>query len=152
MGDQDQVTAVGLGKTRPCSIVTGIVYRKERKLPVRAANGYRKALIAHAVFSRDLGKFARGIAGPVQPLPVHRMEPLIAALNNRIDAQIGFIQIFLPPRVRIGAAAVLVTSGINPMIDQMRNTIVGAQRLDDALHPFKTVRLLQGGQQGLEIV
>ena len=86
MGDQDQVTAVGLGKTRPCSIVTGIVYRKERKLPVRAANGYRKALIAHAVFSRDLGKFARGLAGPVQPLPVHRMEPLIAALNNRIDA------------------------------------------------------------------
>ena len=44
---------------------------------------------------------------------------LITALNDRIDAQVILVQIPLAPRIGIGAAAVLLTGGIHPVIDHM---------------------------------
>lgn len=78
------------------------------------------------------------------------MKSLVTAANYRIDTKVFLFNIPLNPRVVVGAASVLITRGIYPVINGVGHLKPVPRFFDNALKFLKGRRVVQPLEQGIQ--
>ena len=147
---EQNILGPGFRVSRPLLVRSRAVYGEKREFAVRPPDRNRPSLIADACLRGLPHHLSRLGTGPVQRLPVHRMEARIAP---RTTGSMCGIPIPVPARPidRVGECANLLSVHIDGMVHDMRNTEGIAQFMRPDLKILNGLRGLQTLQQFLEL-